>query len=60
MTGRGLPHKDQERAEVTGMEPLRNGDRLGLGLYKKQAEEVGVQGWRWQQWSVWGQTGRPG
>lgn len=46
MTGRGLPHKYQERAEVTSTEPLRNGDRLGLLLYKKQAEEVGAQGWR--------------
>lgn len=35
MTGRGLPHKGQERAEVAGTEPLRNGDKLELRLYKK-------------------------
>jgi len=44
---------------MPGTEPLRNGDKLELGLYKKQTEEVGAQGWRWQQWPVWGQTGGP-
>lgn len=42
MTGGGLPQEGQERAEVTSTEPLRRG-RLGLGLYEKQAEEVGAQ-----------------